>query len=167
MQPDSSTPPAVPSIQLGHAEPQEELNRASSASSQAIPALPPKVALAPTWLVSEPVQAGDLLVIDALHSGELRRASSPSDPNVIGIAAEGSVEVNGSLRVTLVDTLYPSVKADATAAPIHPGDLLVSAATPGHVMRAPDGAALASIVGKAMQALESGTGLITISRTPR
>jgi len=159
--------PLVPPTPPARVGPGELPSRTPSAATPLVPASPAIQAAAPTWAVSEPVEAGDVLVLDTEHAGELRRSASPSDPNVVGVAATDSVEVDGSLRVTLVDTLYPSVKADATAAPIRPGDLLVSASTPGHVMRAPEGATLTSIVGKAMQALESGTGRITISRTAR
>ncbi len=159
--------PLVPPTPPARVGPGELPSRTPSAATPLVPASPAIQAAAPTWAVSEPVEAGDVLVLDTEHAGELRRSASPSDPNVVGVAATDSVEVDGSLRVTLVDTLYPSVKADATAAPIRPGDLLVSASTPGHVMRASEGATLTSIVGKAMQALESGTGRITISRTAR
>jgi hypothetical protein len=121
----------------------------------------------PTWPVSEPVEAGDLLTLDPAHPGELLRATTPSDPNVVGIAASDSTDAGGPFRVPLVDTFYPRVKADATVVAIHAGDLLVSSAMPGYVMRAPEGSPLASIVGKAMEGLEAGTGKITISRMGR
>ncbi len=157
----------VPPTPPDHVGPEELPSLTPSAASPLVPAPPAIQASAPTWAVLETVEAGDVLVLDTEHPGELRRSASPSDPNVVGVAAADSVKADGSLKATLVDTLYPSVKADAATAPIRPGDLLVSGATPGHVMRAPEGAALATIVGKAMQALESGTGRVTISRTPR
>lgn len=127
----------------------------------------PAQAPAATWPVSEHVEAGDLLVFDPVRPGELRRSMAPSDTNVAGIAAADATTADGSYRVALVDTLYPIVKADATLASIHPGDLLVSGNAEGLVMRAPDGSTFAAIVGKAMQGLDAGIGRITIARTTR
>ena len=53
------------------------------------------------------------------------------------------------------------VKADASYAPIEIGDLLTTSPTRGHAMKAQP-AELGSIVGKAMEPLESGTGMIEI-----
>ena len=54
-------------------------------------------------------------------------------------------------------------KADARYAPIETGDLLTTSATPGHAMKASDGARMAgAVIGKALRSLDSGTGLIPI-----
>ncbi len=56
-----------------------------------------------------------------------------------------------------------SVKATTENGPIRPGDLLVSAATPGYVMRcANPHRCEGAIVGKALEPLERGSGLIRI-----
>jgi hypothetical protein len=53
------------------------------------------------------------------------------------------------------------VKATAENGPIRSGDLLVSSSTPGYVMRCPDPEeCVGAIVGKALEPLEEGTGLI-------
>ncbi len=53
------------------------------------------------------------------------------------------------------------MKADASEAPIRPGDLLTTSAVAGHVMAAIDPArAQGAVIGKAMTSLESGRGLI-------
>jgi hypothetical protein len=55
------------------------------------------------------------------------------------------------------------VKATTENGPIRPGDLLVSAATPGYVMRCPNPQECeGAIVGKALEPLEEGAGLILI-----
>jgi len=57
-------------------------------------------------------------------------------------------------------------KASAENGPIRRGDLLVCAKTPGHVMRATDRERLiGAVVGKAMQPLDAGTGVIEIAVT--
>ena len=58
------------------------------------------------------------------------------------------------------------VKASTENGPIQRGDLLVSATTPGYVMRATDRQRLVgAVVGKAMQPLDSGMDLIEIAVT--
>jgi hypothetical protein len=52
-------------------------------------------------------------------------------------------------------------KVSAENGPIRPGDLLVTSATPGHAMR--DGApVVGTVLGKALEPLESGTGSIRV-----
>jgi hypothetical protein len=52
------------------------------------------------------------------------------------------------------------VKASAENGPIRPGDLLVASSSPGHAMRAGDEPPIGTIIGKALEGLDSGTGLI-------
>jgi hypothetical protein len=53
------------------------------------------------------------------------------------------------------------VKATTENGPIQPGDLLVSASTPGYVMRCSDPKECeGAIIGKALEPLEQGAGLI-------
>jgi hypothetical protein len=69
--------------------------------------------------------------------------------------------VDGDHVVAIAGRVY--VKADATTAPITPGDLLTSSARAGHVMKAVDrDRAYGAVVGKAMSALNDGTGLVLV-----
>jgi len=52
-------------------------------------------------------------------------------------------------------------KVDATYAPIEPGDLLTTSDTPGHAMKAAD-PQIGTILGKALEPLDSGTGVIEV-----
>ncbi|MBI1741850.1 hypothetical protein HYR54_02160 [Candidatus Acetothermia bacterium] len=53
------------------------------------------------------------------------------------------------------------VKATAENGPIHPGDLLVSASRPGYAMRCANVRECeGAIIGKALETLETGTGMI-------
>jgi hypothetical protein len=55
------------------------------------------------------------------------------------------------------------VNCDATTGPIHAGDLITTAARPGHAMLASDRKrSYGAILGKAMTSLESGTGLVLV-----
>jgi len=67
----------------------------------------------------------------------------------------------GRPLLALMGQVY--VKATAENGPIAPGDLLTVASRPGYAMRCADiNVCKASIVGKALQAVESGEGLILI-----
>ena len=65
------------------------------------------------------------------------------------------------LPIALVGKVHCKVDADAGAIEI--GDLLTTSATPGHAMKVGDhGRALGSIIGKALQPIASGKGMIPI-----
>ncbi len=141
---------------------------APGAIAPAGPAAAAEIARAQTRLpVSEPVEAGDLLVLDPLNPGRFARARAAADPLAAAIAASASESVDGELEVVVCDTLYAAVKADASTAPIGAGDLLVASALPGHVMKAPPGAPAGAIVGKALGPLAVGQGLVRILVTLR
>ena len=67
----------------------------------------------------------------------------------------------GDTPVALTGRVY--VKADATSAPIRPGDLLTTADTPGFAQRVSEhDRSVGAILGKAMTGLERGQGLILV-----
>jgi hypothetical protein len=68
--------------------------------------------------------------------------------------------------VGLSTAFLATVKADAGFGAIRPGDLLVSSTTPGHVMASASPRA-GTIVGKALEGLESGMGSIRVLLTLR
>jgi len=120
------------------------------------------------------VTPGMVVSIDPTRLGELRVSSSAYDTAVAGIVS-GANGVNTGLTLThtgsVADGKHPValtgrvwVLADADAnGPISPGNLLTTATTPGHAMRATDrdrsgGATL----GKAMSSLESGRGYVLV-----
>jgi hypothetical protein len=111
--------------------------------------------------VVEPIDSGDVLALDPLQPGKLRRAATPGDPNVAGIADRASAGVDGIEKVSVVTSTYATVSVDARFGAIHPGDLLVSSTTPGHAMLA-TAAPPGTVIGKALQSLESGTGVIRV-----
>jgi hypothetical protein len=121
------------------------------------------VLTAPVLPVVGPVEAGDLLVLDALVPGQLRRSDAPADVLVVGIAlGAATTDDSGALEAPVAVTGLATVKADAQYGAIRAGDLLVSSATPGHAMKAPDVLAAGTVIGKALEVLEAGTGLIKV-----
>jgi hypothetical protein len=68
-------------------------------------------------------------------------------------------EISGMVPVALLGIVPTKVSAEN--GPIQRGDLLVTSTTPGHAMRADDPPP-GTVLGKALEALESGTGVILV-----
>src|SRR5206468_1234262 len=118
-------------------------------------------------------EPGMVLCIDPKHPGKLRVSDRAFDRTVAGvISGAGGVEpgmmmghagtlADGKHPVALTGRVY--VQTDADTAPIEPGDLLTTSATPGHAMKVTDPAkAQGAILGKAMTALGKGKGLVLV-----
>jgi hypothetical protein len=116
------------------------------------------------------VPAGTVMVID--DGARLRQSSTAYDPRVAGVIAGAGQFRPGiilgrqagqerSRPIALVGRTY--CRVDATGAPIAVGDLLTSASTPGHAMKAADShRAQGAVLGKALAHLSSGFGQIPI-----
>jgi hypothetical protein len=114
---------------------------------------------------AEGLEPGDVLVIGA--DGELARSTQAHQPTVAGVystrpgilggAGEGADLAN---KVPLAVVGVVPVKASAENGAIRPGDLLTASDTPGHAMVAGPNPALGTVIGKALQGLEQGHGVI-------
>jgi hypothetical protein len=117
-----------------------------------------------------PPEPGTVLVID--KEGYLRESSEAYDKKVAGVVSGAGEYRHGILldgkpsderRVPLALTGKVYCKVDAQYSPIEVGDLLTTSPTPGHAMKATEGArAFGSVIGKALRALEGGQGLVPI-----
>ena len=125
---------------------------------------------------------GDVLVMNPANGEELYKCNLPADSMVVGIALEDREtsdvrrEMGGQDLSPLTSHFSPVVvggislvKADATRAPIAKGDLLVTSPTPGHAMKAQPAMVngfpmyqSGTVIGKALETLEGGTGLIKV-----
>jgi hypothetical protein len=112
------------------------------------------------------LEPGDVLLIGA---GGVSLSLYPNDTRVAGVYATGPAFVAGPAERSshVPSTMVPvavmgvvPVKASAENGPIYPGTLLVSAALPRHVMRAGQDAPAGSVLGKSLDVLEEGTGII-------
>lgn len=118
----------------------------------------------------EGIEAGTVVVIH--HDGTLRQSESAYDKKVAGVISGAGAyrpglildkQESGNPRqpVALVGKVY--CKVDAQYSAISVGDLLTSSPTPGHAMKAEDQhKAFGAVLGKALDNLASGTGLVRI-----
>jgi hypothetical protein len=126
--------------------------------------------VAEPFAVADTAEPGDVMVIDEDHPGRLKVSHAMYDRKVAGIAsgagglAPGVVlgatdDAIGGVRVALSGRAW--CKAAARSNPIAPGDLLTTADSLGHAMKAVDEqAARGAILGKAMSRLDAGQGLV-------
>ncbi len=119
---------------------------------------------------AQPIDPGTVVVID--QDGGLRESESAYDKKVAGVISGAGAyrpalildkqeSDNQRQPVALVGKVY--CKVDAQYSAISVGDLLTSSPTPGHAMKADDPQkAFGAVLGKALDNLPSGTGLVRI-----
>jgi hypothetical protein len=145
--------------------------------------------LASLAAVAEPVEAGDVLVIDPRQAGVMSLARQTASSAVFGIVAadpgvvlgtqpppdagtydeggeetpvsEAVVAVPEPIQVPVALSGVALCKVDAGYGSILPGDLLTTSPSPGHAMRT-DEPLPGTILGKALEPLDTGTGLIKV-----
>jgi hypothetical protein len=119
------------------------------------------------------VEAGMVVSLDPANPGKLTLSTQAYDRRVAGIiSGAGGVQpgMMMSQEGTLADGKYPVALSgrvycwvDASQGAIEPGDLLTTASTLGHAMKATDAAqAQGAIIGKAMTGLKAGKGLVLV-----
>ena len=111
------------------------------------------------------LEPGDVLVVRS--DGQLTRSTQPYQASVVGVystqpgfvgGAGGDANLTGKIPLAVVGVV--PVKVTAENGLIHPGDLLVASSTPGCAMRASANPAPGTVIGKALDSLDSGTGII-------
>jgi hypothetical protein len=116
--------------------------------------------------------AGDLLVIDPGASRRVALAQQPYSTLVAGIYStkpgmlgttrkiDESAQAN---EIPLAVVGIVPCKVTAENGPIQVGDLLVTSSTPGHAMKGTDRSRmLGAVVGKALEPLSKGTGVVQV-----
>jgi hypothetical protein len=121
-------------------------------------------------IVDTAVEPGTVMVIG--NGGALRTSTQAYDKRVAGVVSGGGeykpgivLDRRGSQEnrypIALVGKVY--CKVDASYGAVDIGDLLTTSATPGHAMKAGDSRrAFGSVIGKALQPIDRGQGLIPI-----
>lgn len=114
---------------------------------------------------------GDLLVVDSTATRQLALATEPYSTLVAGIYSTkpGVLATPHSINETVANEVPLAIvgivpcKVSAENGPIQPGDLLVSSSTPGHAMKGTDRSRmLGAVVGKALEPLTEGKGVIQV-----
>ncbi len=117
-------------------------------------------------------EAGDVMEIDPARSRSIVKSSAARSTRIAGIYSTkpGFVgqERDSDLtppadihEIPLAIVGIVPCKVSAEGGTIRPGDLLVSASLPGHAMR-DDHPEVGTVIGKALEPLDSGTGLIKV-----
>ena len=126
------------------------------------------VAIAPA---TRPQTPGDLLIVDTTSKRRLALSAEPYSTLVAGIYSTkpGVLATPHSMNETVADEVPLAIvgivpcKVSAENGPIAPGDLLVSSSTPGHAMKGSDRSRmLGAVVGKALEPLDAGIGVIQV-----
>ena len=111
-------------------------------------------------------------VVCLADDARVRASETAYDKRVVGIVAGGGdlkpgivmgrgLTKSETARVALMGQVY--CMADASAVPIEVGDPVVSSAVKGHAMKATDPArAFGAVIGKAIDPLTEGTGMIRV-----
>lgn len=119
---------------------------------------------------AEDLDPGTVMTIQ--EGGSLKMSQSAYDKRVAGvISGAGNCKPgiilgrqklsNNKAPVALMGKVY--CKVDARYSPIDVGDLLTTSPTPGHAMKAADHVrAFGAVIGKALDSLDAGQGLIPI-----
>jgi hypothetical protein len=121
---------------------------------------------------AEGCDPGTVVVIDPDRPGALRASDVPYDGKVAGVVSgAGGVQpgihlgqdgvLDGDVPVAMSGRVW--VRSSAENGAIAPGDRLTTAALAGHAMKATDAARCdGAVLGKAMTALDDGTGLVLV-----
>jgi hypothetical protein len=114
-------------------------------------------------VVNDPAP-GDVLVVGP--DGKLAPSTEAYQASVLGVYSTRPMVIGGGENLDrggyaplAVVGIVP-VKASAENGSIVPGDLLVSSSTPGHAMRPDANPPQGTVIGKALEGLEGGTGVI-------
>jgi hypothetical protein len=117
-------------------------------------------------------EPGDLMIVDASADRQLTMAAQPYSTLVAGIystkpgvlaTTHKMDEAGFQGEVPLAVVGIVPCKVSAENGPIERGDLLVTSSTPGHAMKGKDrNRMLGAVVGKALEPLSEGKGLIQV-----
>jgi hypothetical protein len=121
-------------------------------------------------------EAGDVMVIDDAGNRSLAKSQKPYSTLVAGIVSTkpgmlatlhnsttsaGQKAIEAEVPLAVIGIV--PCKVSAENGPIRAGDLLVTSSTAGYAMKGTDRARmLGAVVGKAMQPLQSGKGIIEV-----
>ncbi|MFZ1947412.1 MAG: hypothetical protein WAW06_07675, partial [bacterium] len=105
---------------------------------------------------------GVIGVVDQRYESTSRPAASKDGTDVkVDTKIDDSAVLPGDYLTVVTLGSFKAIKVDASYGAIGPGDLLVASLNPGYAMRS-ESPKPGTIVGKALDRLESGTGTIPV-----
>jgi hypothetical protein len=121
---------------------------------------------------SEQISTGTVVVLDPIKSNHVICSTQAYDTRVAGVVSEQpglALGESGTGKVLVATTGRVLVKVDASNAPIHIGDLLVTSDIPGLAMKSEPITIgnrkmhmPGTLIGKALEPLEKGSGKILV-----
>jgi hypothetical protein len=115
-------------------------------------------------------EPGDVLVVDSTSAGKFLKSAEPYATSVTGIFSTkpGTVgrrqttpRTTSEIPMAMMGIVPTHVTAEN--GPIRPGDLLVTSSSPGYAMKGTDRSRmLGAVIGKALDSLDSGKGVIEV-----
>jgi hypothetical protein len=120
------------------------------------------------WVdAAEPLEAGTVVIIDVTARNRVRASTTSYDTRVAGAVSPQPGLVLGEPgegRVLVAQSGRVRIKADTRNGAIKPGDLLVTSPRAGYAMKGKSAKA-GTVLGKALEPLEKGTGEILVLLT--
>lgn len=106
------------------------------------------------------LQPGDVVVA---AGGAVTACALPADRRVVGVylGEPAPAAADGGARVMVAVAGVVAVRVDGDTGPVEVGDLLVTASRPGHACADPNPAA-GTVIGKALDAIPSGSALLRV-----
>jgi hypothetical protein len=120
------------------------------------------------------VEPGDVVVVDPDNNERVIKSNKPYDATVLGVICDGSSSflINSNAKnidnekltgKPLVLVGRVTVKVCDENGPIKRGDMLTTSSTPGYAMKAePENIKWGTVIGKALEPLETGKGKILV-----
>ena len=110
----------------------------------------------------DPAAPGKLRLSDCAYNRRVAGIITGANDFSVGLVL-GTSENNDELDLPVALTGRVWVHCDARTSAIEPGDMLTTADTAGHAMKATDrDRSHGAVIGKAMTSLESGRGLVLV-----
>ena len=108
------------------------------------------------------IEAGDVVSLASASPGSVVRSSGSSDPLVIGCAQMIEAGTGPAAKVAVATGRLALCRVDASYGAISVGDHLSLSPAPGMAIKADPGAAGPTVLGRAIDPLDSGTGLVRV-----
>jgi hypothetical protein len=158
--PDTSIAPALPRVEPPRVPTRPAAPVAAAPTSRAVEAIVERERPAGTTLVlhaGRGTEAGELVSLDPARPGTAVKSSTPGEALIVGCVLQSA---DGDLTIATAGVAL--CRVDASSAAIEVGDLLMASSIEGHAMKLDGSVPKAAILGRAVDPLSVGSGLIRV-----